>query len=310
MNYLFSEAILLSIFAATIRILTPLLLSAMGELVIQRSGTWNMGVEGTMLSGAFVAYFIVTYTGSLWSAVMVAIVAGALAGALIAFMTAVMRVDHFITGLGFNLLASGLTLYCFQSYIQGRAQPTFSGFEDVPIPLLSAIPYLGPVLFVQPALTYLGFLIVPGVWFFLYRTRYGLELRCLGENPKSLDVKGLNVAARQTLALVSGSALTALGGAFLMLASSDRFVADFTAGRGWIVIVALIAGNWRPGGVFVAVAAFAFLEALATHMQVVGLAVPHQALLALPYLASIIILMSLRFRSGQPAKLGVPYLRE
>ena len=309
MSQLFQEAIIVSILAATIRSVTPLLFSAMGELITQRAGIWNMGVEGTMLMGAFAAYIAATSTGSLWLAVLAAILAGALTGLIIAFMTATLRVDHFIAGLGLNLLASGLTLYWFQSYIQGRAQPTFSGFRDVAIPLLSGIPVVGPILFSQRLLTYVAFLAVPAVWFLLYRSRYGLELRCLGENPKALDVKGLSVTARQFAAVMIGSAMTGLGGGFLMLGFSDRFLADFTAGRGWIVVVALIAGNWKPKGVLIAVTAFAFLESLATHLQVLGAQVPHQLLLALPYLASLVLLMGVRFRSGQPARLGVPYLR-
>lgn len=310
MSQLLNEAIIISILASTLRILTPLLFSSMGELVIQRSGIWNMGVEGTMLSGAFIAYLAATLTDSVWLAVAAAVLAGALMGAIIAFMTATLRVDHFIAGLGLNLLASGLTLYWFQSYIRGRAQPTFSGFGDVSIPVLSDIPFLGPVLFSQRALTYVAMLVVPAIWLLLYRSRYGLELRCLGENPKALDVKGLSVTARQFMAVIFGSALTGLGGGFLMLGFSDRFLADFTAGRGWIVVVALIAGNWKPNGVLIAVTAFAFLEALATHLQVLGAQVPHQLLLSLPYLASIGLLMGLRFRTGQPARLGVPYARE
>lgn len=309
MSQLFQEAIIVSILAATIRSVTPLLFSAMGELITQRAGIWNMGVEGTMLMGAFAAYIAATSTGSLWLAVLAAILAGALMGLIIAFMTATLRVDHFIAGLGLNLLASGLTLYWFQSYIQGRAQPTFSGFRDVAIPLLSDIPVVGPILFSQRLLTYVAFLAVPAVWFLLYRSRYGLELRCLGENPKALDVKGLSVTARQFAAVMIGSAMTGLGGGFLMLGFSDRFLADFTAGRGWIVVVALIAGNWKPKGVLIAVTAFAFLESLATHLQVLGAHVPHQLLLALPYLASIVLLMGVRFRSSQPAQLGVAYKR-
>ncbi|YCI06890.1 ABC transporter permease (plasmid) [Ensifer sp. D2-11] len=310
MSQLFHEAIIISILASTLRIMTPLLFSSMGELVIQRSGIWNMGVEGTMLTGAFAAYLAATLSGSLWLAVIAAVLAGILMGAIIAFMTAVLRVDHFIAGLGLNLLAGGFTLYWFQSYIRGRAQPTFSGFEDVDIPLLSDIPFIGPILFSQRALTYVALLAVPAIWFLLYRSRHGLELRCLGENPKALDVKGLSVTGRQFAAVMFGSAMTGLGGGFLMLGFSDRFLADFTAGRGWIVVVALIAGNWKPKGVFIAVAAFAFLEALATHLQVLGAKVPHQLLLSLPYIASIGLLMGLRWRPGQPARLGVPYTRE
>ena len=309
MSELFQEAIVVSILAATVRIMTPILFAAIGELVTQRAGIWNMGVEGTMLLGAFTAYYVATATGSIWLAVLAAMAAGALSGLLTAFMTATMRVDHFITGLGINLLFAGLTLYWFRIYIKGRPQPTFDGFDNVPIPVLSSIPWLGEILFTQRLLTYVAFAAVPAIWFLLYRTRWGLELRCLGENPKALDIKGLRVVWRQYVAVVIGSVMTGLGGGFLMLGFSDRFLADITAGRGWLAIVAIIAGNWLPRGVLAAVFVFALLESIATHVQVLGVDIPHQIFLALPYLASIILLMGLRRKLGQPVRLGIPYFR-
>jgi simple sugar transport system permease protein len=224
-------------------------------------------------------------------------------------MTASLRVDHFITGLGINLLVAGLTLYWFRLYIAGRAQPTFDGFDNVAIPGLSQIPWLGEILFTQRALTYVAFAAVPAVWFLLYRTRWGLELRCLGENPKALDIKGLNVVRRQYVAVLIGSVMTGLGGGFLMLGFSDRFLADITAGRGWLAIVAIIAGRWMPRGVLIAVFVFALLESLATHVQVLGIKVPHQIFLAMPYLASILLLMGLRSKLAQPARLRIAYFR-
>jgi len=309
MGELFQETIMVSILAGMVRIMTPILFAAIGELVTQRAGIWNMGVEGTMLMGAFTAYLVVTSFGSIWLAVFAAMLAGTIIGLLTAFMTATMRVDHFITGLGINLLVAGLTLYWFRVYIKGRAQPTFDGFENVPIPFLSSIPYVGEILFTQRVLTYVAFLSVPAIWFLLYKTRWGLELRCLGENPKALDIKGLSVVRRQYTAILIGSTMTGLGGGFLLLGFSDRFLADITAGRGWLAIVAIIAGNWMPRGVLAAVAVFALLESIATHVQVLGLGVPHQIFLALPYVASILLLMGLRRKSGEPLRLGIPYFR-
>lgn len=309
MSGLFQEAILISVFASMIRIMTPLLFSAMGELVTQRAGIWNMGVEGTMLVGAFTAYFVATMSGSLLMATLAAIAAGAVLGLVTAFMTATLRVDQFVVGLGLNLFASGTTLFWFQSYTAGGVYPTFQGFPAYAVPYLSDIPYLGPIFFNQRGLTYLAYFVVPAVWYFLYRTRLGLEIRCLGENPKALEVKGLSISARQYAATMFGSAMTGLSGGFLMLGFSDRFLGDFTAGRGWLVIVALIAGNWNPKGTVLALTAFAFLESLATHLQVIGVGVPRQALVGLPYLASIVLLMLVRTRTGQPARLGIPYLR-
>lgn len=309
MHELFEGAVVVSILAGMVRVMTPILFAAMGELVTQRAGIWNMGVEGTMLMGAFTAYFAATATGSLWLAVLAAMAAGAAMGLLIAVLTATLRVDHFISGLAVNLLVAGLTLYWFRIYIAGRPQPTFSGFTNVPVPGLSAIPVLGPILFDQRLLTYAAFASVPLVWWLLYRTRWGLEIRCLGENPRVLDLRGLSVPARQYAAVLFGSVMTGLGGGFLMLGVSDRFLADFTAGRGWLAIVALIAGHWRPVGVMAAVLVFAFLESLGTHAQVLGLGVPHQLFLALPDLAPLLLLMGFWRQSGQPARRGLPCFR-
>lgn len=310
MSALLDSAVLISIAAATIRTATPMLFSAMGELITQRAGIWNMGVEGTMLMASFTAYLIATLTGSLALALLVALLAAALMGLLIAFLTATLRVDHFIAGLGLNLLSSGLTLFWFRSYIQGREQPTFDGFDPYPLPYLSEIPVIGPVLFSQHVLTYLAFLAVPLVWYFLYRTRFGLEFRCIGENPKALDVKGLSVPVRQYLAIIFGSVMTGLGGAFLMLGFSDRFLPEITAGRGWLVIVAIIAGNWLPVRIAMALLVFALLEAVAIHVRIVGVGVPQQIFLALPYVASIALIALFRLRSYEPAALGIPYRRE
>ncbi|ADV11202.1 ABC transporter permease [Mesorhizobium sp. M7A.F.Ca.CA.001.09.2.1] len=302
--------LLISLLAAMVRIATPLLFSAMGELVTQRAGIWNIAVEGTMLIGAIVAYMVASTTGSPWLALAIAILACAASSLIMSFVTIVLKAEQFVAGLALNLLASGVTLFWFQAYIGGREAPTFIGFDQVPIPYLSDIPILGPVLFSQRLLTYVSFLVPILVWFFLYRTKYGLEVRCVGENPKALDVKGLHVGLRQCLAIMFGSMMSGFGGAFLMLGYSDKFVPDLIAGRGWLVVVAIIAGNWMPFRIVGAIFIFAFLEALGIHAQVVGIPVPHQLFLVLPYVASLVLLAGLRSRTHQPVALGIPYNRE
>ena len=309
MSELFQEAVIISILAGTFRVMTPILFAAIGELVTQRAGIWNMGVEGTMIMGAFTSYMVATTTGSLYLAVLAGILSGVGMGVITAFMIATVRVDHFITGLGLNLLVGGLTLFWFRLYTGGGYAPTFTSLENAPIPVLSSIPILGDIFFNQKLLTYVAFVSVPVIWYFLYRTRWGLEIRCLGENPKALDIKGLNVVLRQYVAILIGSGFTGLGGAFLMLAFSDRFQPDLTAGKGWLAIVAIIAGKWLPKGVFIAVLVFAFLGSVAVHVQILDIDIPYQIFLALPYLASIILLIGLRKKINQPAKLGVPYFR-
>ncbi|AWC24530.1 beta-methylgalactoside transporter inner membrane component [Aminobacter sp. MSH1] len=302
--------LLISILAGMVRIATPLLFSAMGELVTQRAGIWNISVEGTMLLGAVVAYVVASTTGSPWLALLAAVLACALISLIMSFVTIVLKAEQFVAGLALNLLASGLTLFWFQTYVIGREPPKFAGFDQVDIPLLSDIPFLGPILFSQRLLTYVAFLLPVAVWFFLYRTKYGLEIRCVGENPKALDVKGLSVGWRQCLAIMFGSLMSGFGGAFLMLGYSDRFVPDLIAGRGWLVVVAIIAGNWMPFRVVGAIFIFALLEAIAIHAQVVGVSIPHHFFLILPYVASLVLLAGLRSRTHQPEALGVPYSRE
>jgi len=302
--------LLISILAGMVRIATPLLFSAMGELVTQRAGIWNISVEGTMLLGAVVAYVVASTTGSPWLALLAALLACALISLIMSFVTIVLKAEQFVAGLALNLLASGLTLFWFQTYVIGREPPKFAGFDQVDVPILSDIPFLGPVLFSQRLLTYVAFLLPVAVWFFLYRTKYGLEIRCVGENPKALDVKGLSVGWRQCLAIMFGSLMSGFGGAFLMLGYSDRFVPDLIAGRGWLVVVAIIAGNWMPFRVVGAIFIFALLEAVAIHAQVVGVSIPHHFFLILPYVASLVLLAGLRSRTHQPEALGVPYSRE
>lgn len=309
MTELLRDVVLVSILAGMIRAATPILFAAIGELITQRAGIWNMGVEGTMLTGAFAAYLVVTTTGSIATAVLAAILAGGAMSLIVAFMTVTLRLDHFVTGLGLNLLASGLTLFWFRSYTEGREPPTFTGFQTVAVPGLSELPFLGPVLFQQHGLTYLALLMVPLVWFVLFRTKHGLEIRCLGENPKVLDAKGVGVETRQYLAVVFGGCMTGLGGAFLMLALSDRFLPEVAAGRGWLAIVAIIAGNWMPGRTLLAVLGFALFDSVATHAQAIGLQIPYQFLLMMPYVVSIVAVVIFRSRARQPAALGVPYHR-
>lgn len=311
MSGLLDAAVMVSVLAAAIRIATPILLAALGELVAERGGVYNMGLEGTMLMGAFVAYLSAYATGSGWLGVGAAIITGGALSLLFAVMVITLRVEQIVTGLALNLLGSGLSIYGLRSAFSSLDQaPAIAIFAPLPVPGLSALPIVGPVLFEQKALTYLALLAVPAIWFFLFRTRYGLELRCIGENPKALDTKGHSVQARQYGAVVFGGMMAGLGGAFLSVGSAARFVPEMTAGRGWLALVVVIAGLWRPGPVLAATLGFAFLDAVQLHIQGVGVAIPYQLLLAMPYAFAIVALMLRGATSGAPARLGVPYWRE
>lgn len=272
-----------------------------------------MGVEGMMLTGAFVGFFVTSETGSVWLGLGAAMLAGSAFSLIMAVMGVTLRLNQTVIGLGMNLLASGLTFYWYRvtsDEVGAVAPKIVDVFRVVKIPVLGDIPYLGEILFSQRLLTYLAFLMVPVVWFFLYRTKYGMALRGIGENPRAVDTKGLSVARYQYLAVLFGGAMAGLGGAFLPLASTALFVTEITAGRGWLAIVIVIAGNWIPWRVMVASLIFAFLDAFQLQVQGLGVNIPFQVLLAIPYVAAILAMMSARARSQAPASLGVPYFRE
>jgi simple sugar transport system permease protein len=307
----FQTTIIVSILAATVRIATPLLLAALGELIAERAGILNLGVEGNMLMSAFSGFIFTYISGSLWVGLLAALLAGALMNLLMVFMAATLKVEQVVTGLALNMLASGMSLFLYKAFFSGSANklPTIQIFEVVKIPFLSSIPYVGEILFSQKILTYAALLMVPAVWFFLYRTPYGLEIRCLGENPKVIDTRGLNVALRQYLAVVCGGMLIGLGGAFVTIGSTVRFIPEITAGRGWLALVIVIAGNWKPRGILIAALIFAFLEAFQLQVQGVGVQLPYQLLLALPYAVAILLMVVKRGTSEEPGRLAVPYFR-
>ena len=232
---------------------------------------------------------------------------------LMVFMAATLKVEQVVTGLALNLLAAGMSLYLYKAFFAGDGTtfPTVDVMQTVPIPFLSDIPWIGPVFFTQKILTYLAFLMVPAVWFFLYRTKYGLEIRCLGENPKVIDTKGMSVTLRQYGAVIMGGMLIGMGGAFVTIGSVARFVPEITNGRGWLALVIVIAANWRPMGILIATLVFAFLDAFQLQSQGIGVDLPYQIFLALPYVMAI-VLMIFKSRLGQseePARLAVPYFR-
>jgi simple sugar transport system permease protein len=313
MSDLLQTTFIISLLAGMIRIATPILFGAMGELVTERSGVLNLSIEGTMLMGAFVGFLITYNSESLWLGVLAAMVAGALMGLLMAVMASTLKVDQTVTGLAINLLASGLSFYLFRlafKDVGSENLPSIATFEVVRIPLLSEIPFLGRILFSQHALTYLAFLLVPVIAFFLYRTKYGLELRSVGENPRAVDMKGISVPVRQYMAVMFGGMMSGLGGAFLTLASAGLFVPEISGGRGWIALAIVIFGNWRPARIVVGALFFGLIDSFQLSLQAVGVELPYQLLLALPYLFTILALVVGRGRSRAPLALGIPYNRE
>jgi simple sugar transport system permease protein len=309
----FDAIFTVGLLAGMVRIATPVLFAAIGEVVTERSGIMNLGLEGTMLTGAFAGFLTAHESGSRWLGVLAAVGAGMVTGLLFAFMTATLKLDQVVTALAINLLAGGLTFYLYRIAFRDAGTqnlPNVATFGEVRIPGLASIPLFGDVVFSQPALTYLALGFVPLVSLFLYRTRHGLEIRIVGENPRAGDMRGISVAARQYAAVVFGGAMAGLGGAYLTLGSAGLFLPQISGGRGFIAFALVIVGNWSVWKVLAGAMFFGLIDSLQLNLQAEGADVPHQLLLALPYLLTIVVLVVSRSRSNAPLSLGRPYLRE
>ena len=289
--------------AAAIRISSPLLIAAIGETVVERSGVINLGLEGAMLAGALAGAIGDSVDGP-WFGMLLSAGAGMALMALFAAVTIWLRADQIVAGTAMTLAAIGLTggLYrlIYGTGGVGLSLPTFS---PVAIPVLSRIPVLGPV-FQQPVPVYLGFLSVPLVWILLFRSRFGLGLRAAGESPDAARIAGVPVRWYRTVAILFGGAMGGLAGATLVLAQVGTFAERMTAGRGFVAIAIVVLGRWHPFGVFAAAAIFGLLTALQFLFQASGVAIPYQWFLMLPYVMTLLALAVLRRRVAAPAGLS------
>ena len=307
------SGLIISILATAVRMGTILLLAALGELIVERSGVLNLSVEGMMLSGAFGGFVGAYYTNSLWLGVLSAILAGLLVSALFGLLAIILQIDQTVSGLTVNIFAAGLTFYLYRALFPNVGAtniPALKPFSVFQIPFLSDIPIIGKILFSQYALSYLAFFLMLLVAFYLYRTKSGLILRTLGENPRVVDMKGINVMRYRFLAVLFGGMMAGLAGSFITLASVGIFVADITSGRGWLAIAIVIFGDWKPVKILWASLFFGFIDALQMQLQALGVQLPFQLFLAMPYILTTVAVFLARKRSGAPLALGVHYVRE
>jgi len=276
--------------AATLRIMSPLIFGTLGELICERAGVLNLGIEGIMTVGAMSGWMWVYQGGGLWDGVLFAAFMGGLFGLLHAGFTVHLGVSQHVTGIGITMAASALSYFVYRMLLpEATTPPKIEPFQPVPIPFLHEIPGLGDAFFNQSPLTYLAFLIVPVVWYGLFRTPLGLAVRMAGENPVAVEAQGLNVLAIRTGAVVVGSALMAVGGAFITMSWFDAFYFNMINGRGWICVALVIFASWRPGKALLGALIFAGLEALQVRaQQSAGAVIPYQFFLMLPYLLSIL----------------------
>jgi simple sugar transport system permease protein len=299
-------------FAALLRIATPLLLATLGELFNERAGVLNLGIEGIMLLGALIGFTATYFSGSLLVGVLAALLTGALAGLIMALLAVVLGVSQHVSGIGMTLLASGFAFYLYRLIFgQPAIPPNITAMAPLPIPLLSRIPLLGPAVFDQTILTYIALCAVPATGYLLFRTRWGLDLRTVGENPRAADATGVSVWGMRSQALVIGGAMMALGGAYLTIAQFNAFTFGVISGRGWVSIALVVFGQWNPWRCAGGALLFALLEALQLRLQATNtLHLPYEVFLMLPFILTIVAMALISRNARAPASLLIPFRRE
>ena len=305
---LFSVTVLIGILASGIRLATPYLYAAIGETFGQRSGVLNLGVEGQMLLGAFAAFYVALTTGNLWLAVLVALLVGALMGLAMAFVTVNLQAQQGISGIGFYLFGLGMSDLLFQKLL-GTVE-TVKGFPKIYIPFLSDIPGLGDIFFSQNILVYLAYALVPLSWFVLNKTTLGLKIRSVGENPEAADSLGVSVAGIRYFTIVLGGTLSRIAGASLSIALLNVFQQNMTSGLGFIAVALVYFGGWRPWGVLGGALLFSLVNSLQLWIQVLGIPIPSDIAVMMPYVLTILVLVATVSRVRGPSALTKPFERE
>ncbi|MCY3879962.1 MAG: ABC transporter permease [Rhodobacteraceae bacterium] len=299
-----------SLWAAVLRIATPLIFGVLGVLLCERAGVLNLGIEGIMTMGAMIGWLTVFLGADLWTGILVAAVAGALIGLLHALLTVPLGLSQHVSGLGITLFASALAYYLYRLIVTvGESPPTIDPFRPLDFPILSEVAFLGPVFFSQTAPTYLALALVAVMAYVLTRTPLGLAIRMTGENPHTVESQGLDPTLIRIGCVMAGSALMALGGAFLTTAAFNSFFPGMVQGRGWICIALVVFASWRPGKALLGALLFAFFDAYQLRLQAVVEGVPYQLFLMAPYLLSIVALILVARRAQVPAALMIPYRR-
>jgi simple sugar transport system permease protein len=305
---LFSTTVLVGIFASGIRLATPYLYAAIGETFGQRSGVLNLGVEGQMLLGAFAAFYLTFTTGNLLLGVLAAMVVGGLMGLAMAFVTVNLKAEQGISGIGFYLFGLGLSDLLFQRLL-GTVE-TVRGFSRIHIPFLSDIPLLGDIFFNHNLLVYMAFALVPIAWFVLNKTTLGLKIRAVGEHPEAADSVGVSVTRIRYFTIILGGVLSGVAGASLSIALLNVFQQNMTSGLGFIAVALVYFGGWRPWGVLGGALLFSMVNSLQLWIQVLGIPVPSDIAVMMPYVLTILALILAVSRVRAPSALTKPFGRD
>lgn len=308
-----------SILSIAIAAGTSLVFATVGEIVTERAGILNLGVEGMMIMGAVTGFAAAFHTESVAIGVIIAMLVGGAMALVHAFLTITMLADQVVSGLALTLLGSGLASFLGQRLgpegmpLVGQIGPRF---EKIALPILSEIPLVGPSVFHRDLLSYLMYFFVPVAWYFVYKTRPGLHLRAIGDSPQTADAMGVNVFALRYVYTVVGGMLVGLGGAHLSLSYTPGWTENITGGRGWIVIALVIFATWNPVRAVLGALVFGGVNAIQFRLQAAGTTISASLLNMLPYILTIVVLVvitwaeAFRKRVGAPTALGLPYMRE
>ncbi|AEV35279.1 sugar ABC transporter, permease protein [Pseudovibrio sp. FO-BEG1] len=297
--------------AAAIRIATPLIFGVLGALVCERAGVLNLGIEGIFVVGAMCGWMAVWLGAGLWGGVLIAALAGAFFGLLHGILTVPLGLSQHVSGLGITMFATSVSYFTYRTALpKVSSPPRIEAFQPLDIPVLSDLPFIGPALFQQTSMTFLALAMVLLVSYVLYRTPLGLAIRAVGDNPSAVEAQGLSVFALRIGAIMAGSALMALGGAFLTMSAFDAFFFGMINGRGWICIALVVFASWRPGKALLGALLFGAFDAFQIRLQnEVGAVIPSQVFLMIPYLLSIVALVLVARKADYPRALLQPYFR-
>ncbi|MEH6578206.1 MAG: ABC transporter permease [Amphritea sp.] len=296
--------------ASTLRMSVPLIFAAIGGVIAERAGVYNISLEGCILGGCFGAALGTYMTGSPVFGIVAALLCAGSAGVLLSVLGVSLGVNQIVAGIAINILVLGLTSFLARiAFGLDATTMSLPGFEPIAIPLFSDIPIIGPVLFNQDVLVYLMYVTVPVAWWVMYRTPWGLNIRSIGEYPRAADTAGINVIKVRYLAVIASCMLAGLGGAYIVLSQVFVFTEHMSAGKGFIALAALILGRWNPLGALFAALFFGLCDAMQLRLQFSSPDVPYQLFSMVPYMASILALVLLSGKVRPPADIGNKFER-
>lgn len=308
-DFLLNQQVLLEFLNTSLRLSIPLIFAAVGGIIAEKSGVFNISLEGCILGGAFGAAVGTYLTGSPVFGLLLGVTVAMLAGAVLAGLAVGLAINQLVAGIAINILMLGLTSYLARLILGADATSTLPGFQPIAIPVLSSIPFVGEILFKQDVITYGMYAIIPMTWWVFYKTPWGLNLRAIGDYPVAADSAGINVNKVRIYAVLVSCAMAGIGGCYLVLSQVFVFTEHMSAGKGFIALAALILGGWNPARAVFAALLFGAMDALQLKLQFNSPDVPYQIFSMLPYLASLLALVFLAKRISPPKAIGTKYIR-